>query len=88
MNMGFFGIQFSFGITQTAMSPLFSAMGATAHNLPAMLWVKAPSQTDHSEIVPLGGSGDHASQVYDRVVGSDGSYGRSARPAGHGLCLR
>lgn len=54
----------------------------------AMLWVKAPSQTDDSEIVPLGGSGDHASQVYDRVVGSDGSYGRSARPAGHGLCLR
>lgn len=54
-----------------------------------MLWVKAPSQTDHSEIVPLGGSGDHASQVYNRVVvGSDGSYGRSARPAGHGLCLR
>lgn len=41
----------------------------------AMLWVKAPSQTDDSEIVPLGGSGDHASQVYDRVVvGSDGSY--------------
>ena len=39
----------------------------------AMLWVKAPSQTDHSEIVPLGGSGDHASQIYDRVVGSDGS---------------
>lgn len=30
MNMGFFGIQFGFGITQTAMSPLFSAMGATA----------------------------------------------------------
>lgn len=27
MNAGFFGIQFSFGITQTAMSPLFSAMG-------------------------------------------------------------
>ena len=40
----------------------------------AMLWVKAPSQTDDSEIVPLGGSGDHASQVYNRVVvGSDGS---------------
>ena len=53
----------------------------------AMLW-EAPSQTDDSEIVPLAGSGDHASQVYDRVVGSDGSYGRSARPAGHGLCLR
>ena len=36
MNMGFFGIQFSFGITQTAMSPLFSAMGATAHELPLL----------------------------------------------------
>lgn len=36
MNMGFFGIQFGFGITQTAMSPLFSAMGATAHNLPIL----------------------------------------------------
>lgn len=36
MNMGFFGIQFSFGITQTAMSPLFSAMGASAHDLPIL----------------------------------------------------
>lgn len=36
MNAGFFGIQFSFGITQTAMSPLFSAMGASAHDLPIL----------------------------------------------------
>lgn len=36
MNMGFFGIQFSFGLTQTAMSPLFSAMGAEAHDLPIL----------------------------------------------------
>lgn len=36
MNLGFFGIQFSFGLTQTAMSPLFSAMGAEAHDLPIL----------------------------------------------------
>ncbi len=36
MNAGFFGIQFSFGITQTAMSPLFSAMGASPHDLPIL----------------------------------------------------
>lgn len=36
MNMGFFGIQFSFGMTQTAMSPLFSAMGADPHDLPIL----------------------------------------------------
>ncbi len=36
MNMGFFGIQFSFGLTQTAMSPLFSAMGASPDELPIL----------------------------------------------------
>ncbi len=36
MNMGFFGIQFSFGMTQTAMSPLFSAMGASPEELPIL----------------------------------------------------
>lgn len=36
MNMGFFGIQFSFGMTQTAISPLFVAMGADGHSLPIL----------------------------------------------------
>lgn len=36
MNMGFFGIQFSFGITQTAMTPLFTAMGADGHSIPIL----------------------------------------------------
>lgn len=40
----------------------------------AMLWVKPPSNTDESEIVPLGAPGRDTS-FYDRVVvGSDGSY--------------
>ena len=36
MNMGFFGIQFSFGLTQTAMSPLFAALGASEGDLPLL----------------------------------------------------
>ena len=47
MNMGFFGIQFSFGITQTAMSRLFSAMGATAHDLPILTDHGLNDQTRH-----------------------------------------
>jgi maltose/moltooligosaccharide transporter len=36
MNAGFFGVQFSFALTQTAVSPLFQAMGAEAHDLPIL----------------------------------------------------
>lgn len=36
MNMGFFGIQFSFGLTQTAISPLFVAIGAKPDQLPIL----------------------------------------------------
>ena len=36
MNLGFFGIQFSFGLTQTAINPLFSLIGADAHSLPIL----------------------------------------------------
>lgn len=36
MNAGFFGVQFSFALTQTAVNPLFSAMGAEAHDLPLL----------------------------------------------------
>lgn len=36
MNAGFFGVQFSFALTQTAVSPLFSAMGAEPHDLPIL----------------------------------------------------
>jgi maltose/moltooligosaccharide transporter len=36
MNLGFFGVQFSFGLTQTAVNPLFLLLGAEAHNLPIL----------------------------------------------------
>lgn len=36
MNVGFFGVQFSFGLTQSAISPLFLAMGANGHDLPIL----------------------------------------------------
>ncbi|MFV0461525.1 MAG: MFS transporter [Actinomycetales bacterium] len=36
MNMGFFGVQFSFGLTQTAITPLFTALGADGHSLPIL----------------------------------------------------
>lgn len=29
MNVGFFGVQYSFGLTQTAVNPLFTLIGAT-----------------------------------------------------------
>src|SRR5918997_2300529 len=36
MNLGFFGIQFSFGLTQTAVNPIFLFLGAEAHDLPIL----------------------------------------------------
>ena len=36
MNLGFFGVQFSFGLTQTAVNPLFVLLGAEAHSLPIL----------------------------------------------------
>jgi len=36
MNVGFFGIQFSFGLQQTAINPLFALIGADAHSLPIL----------------------------------------------------
>src|SRR3712207_810847 len=36
MNLGFFGIQFSFGLTQTAVNPIFLLLGANAHDLPLL----------------------------------------------------
>jgi len=32
MNLGFFGVQFSFGLTQSAVNPLFLLIGATPDN--------------------------------------------------------
>lgn len=34
MNVGFFGIQYSFGLQQTAVNPIFSFLGADHHDLP------------------------------------------------------
>ncbi|WP_347346723.1 MFS transporter [Microbacterium sp.] len=36
MNFGFFGIQFSFGLQQTAVNPLFQMIGANPHDLPIL----------------------------------------------------
>ena len=36
MNLGFFGIQYSFGMQQTAMTPLYSMLGANADELPLL----------------------------------------------------
>ena len=36
MNIGFLGIQFSFGLQQTAINPIFSFLGAEPHDLPLL----------------------------------------------------
>lgn len=36
MNFGFFGIQYSFGMQQTAINPIFQFIGADAHDLPIL----------------------------------------------------
>ncbi len=36
MNLGFFGVQFSFGLTQTAVNPLFTFIGASPEELPIL----------------------------------------------------
>ncbi len=41
MNVGFFGIQFSFGLQQANMSPIYAYLGADEANLP-LLWLAGP----------------------------------------------
>ncbi len=41
MNFGFFGIQYSFGLQQTNMSPIYSYLGANESMLP-FLWLAGP----------------------------------------------
>lgn len=41
MNVGFFGIQYSFGLQQSNMSPIYSYLGADEANLP-YLWLAGP----------------------------------------------
>ena len=41
MNVGFFGIQFSFGLQQSNMSPIYKYLGANEANLP-YLWLAGP----------------------------------------------
>ena len=41
MNVGFFGIQFSFGLQQANMSPIYAYHGADEGNLP-LLWLAGP----------------------------------------------
>src|SRR3954453_14113924 len=36
MNLGFFGVQFSFGLTQSAVNPLFLLIGAEPDQLPLL----------------------------------------------------
>ena len=41
MNFGFFGIQFSFGLQQANMSPIYAYLGADGKDLP-LLWLAGP----------------------------------------------
>ncbi|HAT31232.1 MAG TPA: MFS transporter [Janthinobacterium sp.] len=41
MNIGFFGIQFSFGLQQSSMSPIYKYLGANEASLP-YLWLAGP----------------------------------------------
>jgi maltose/moltooligosaccharide transporter len=41
MNVGFFGIQFSFGLQQANMSPIYAYLGAEGKDLP-LLWLAGP----------------------------------------------
>lgn len=41
MNIGFFGIQFSFGLQQSSMSPIYKYLGASEASLP-YLWLAGP----------------------------------------------
>ncbi len=41
MNFGFFGIQYSFGLQQANMSPIYKYLGATEASLP-LLWLAGP----------------------------------------------
>ncbi|GAA0918761.1 MFS transporter [Virgisporangium ochraceum] len=36
MNLGFFGIQYSFGMQQTAVNPIYNFLGANPHDLPLL----------------------------------------------------
>ena len=36
MNVGFFGIQYSFGLQQSAVNPIYDFLGATPHQLPLL----------------------------------------------------
>ena len=36
MNFGFFGIQYSFGMQQTAINPIYNLLGATPDELPLL----------------------------------------------------
>ena len=41
MNFGFFGLQYSFGLQQANMSPIYSYLGAEESSLP-LLWMAGP----------------------------------------------
>ncbi|HEY5691206.1 MAG TPA: MFS transporter, partial [Cyclobacteriaceae bacterium] len=41
MNFGFFGIQYSFGLQQSSMSPIYKFLGAEESSLP-YLWLAGP----------------------------------------------
>ena len=41
MNVGFFGIQYSFGLQQSNMSPIYKYLGANESTLP-LLWLAGP----------------------------------------------
>ena len=36
MNVGFFGIQYSFGLQQSAVNPIYDFLGASPHEIPLL----------------------------------------------------
>jgi maltose/moltooligosaccharide transporter len=36
MNVGFFGIQYSFGLQQSAVNPIYDMLGAQPHEIPIL----------------------------------------------------
>jgi len=39
MNVGFFGIQYSFGLQQSAVTPIYDFLGASPDQVPILHWM-------------------------------------------------
>src|SRR3954454_16609114 len=77
MNLGFFGVQFSIGLTQSAVNPLFLLIGASPDQLPIL---NLAGPVTGLVIQPLIGA------ISDRTWHSRWGRGRPFTPAGAILC--